>query len=54
MNYDTSMPQPRDPNDTSTEGNNNFIGTLRHNRKVCRYAKKHHITEEEAFRKLYK
>ena len=56
MNYDTStsIRQRKDPNDTSMEGGNNFIGVLRHNRKVCRYAKKHHITEEEAIRKLYK
>ena len=54
MKYDTSMPISRDSNDTSMHEGNNFIGVLRYNRKVCRYAKKHHITEEEAFKKLYK
>lgn len=54
MNYDTSTPRAKGPNDTSIDGGNNFIGILGYNRKVCRYAKKHHITSEEAFKKLYK
>ena len=55
---DTSIPRPRDPNDTSCDIGNNYppITTVGYyyNRKVCRYAQKHKISCEEAFKKLYK
>ena len=58
MNHDTSITQQKDSNDTSTSSNNvPFAGvTIRgfYNRKIYRYAKKHHITEEEAIKRLYK
>jgi len=50
---DTSMPLPTSYDSTASPGNNTPID-LRHNRKVCRYAKKHKITAEEAFKRLYK
>ena len=52
---DTSYHRRSDPNDTSTT-NNDFpaLNFQCYNRKVCRYAKKHNITEEEAFKRLYK
>lgn len=40
--------------DSTASSNNNIPIDLRHNRKVCRYAKKHKITCEEAFKRLYK
>jgi len=39
---------------TSTSYNNPPITNLGYNRKVCRYAKKHKITVEQAFKRLYK
>jgi len=40
--------------DSTASHSNNILINLRHNRKVCRYAKKHKITTEEAFKRLYK
>lgn len=54
MNYDTSMPQPRDLNDTSTTNNVGEPIKLYYNRKVCRFAKKHKLSYDEAFKRLYK
>lgn len=39
---------------TSTSCNNPPVINLSYNRKVCRYAKKHKITVEQAFKRLYK
>ena len=39
---------------TSTSNNQPDCFIKGYNRKVCRYAKKHSITEEEAFKRLYK
>ena len=50
---DTSMPLPTSYDSTASHSNNIPID-LRHNRKVCRYARKHKITTEEAFKRLYK
>ena len=54
MVCDTTTPSRKDPNDTSDDTGNRYIGELSYNRKVCRYAKKHHITEEEAIKRLYR
>ena len=40
--------------DSTASHSNNILIDLRHNRKVCRYAKTHKITCEEAFKRLYK
>lgn len=53
MNYDTSTPKPRDPNDTSSSNNFGPVNRL-YNRKVWRYAQAHKISAEEAFKRLYK
>lgn len=45
--YDNTMQTP------SNNGSPNIIN-LSYNRKVYRYAKKHRITVEEAFKRLYK
>ena len=50
---DTSVQLPTSYDGTASQGNNIPVD-LRHNRKVCRYAKKHKITAEEAFKRLYK
>ena len=58
----TETPKPKDPNDTS---NSNFFDELIEvkpipvpdpyfNRECRRYAKKHGLTLEEAFKRLYK
>jgi hypothetical protein len=39
---------------TSTSYNNPPVTNLGYNRKVYRYAKKHRITTEQAFKRLYK
>ncbi len=66
MKYDTSTPVPKDPNDTSYD--NPFGNTPEglmvakpipvsepyFNRDCRRYAKKHGLTLEEAFKRLYK
>lgn len=39
---------------TSTLYNNPPVINLSYNRKVCRYAKRHKITVEQAFKRLYK
>ena len=39
---------------TSTSYDNPPVINLGYNRKVCRYAKKHKITVEQAFKRLYK
>lgn len=62
MVYDTTTPRQVDPNDTSTLS---FLDSLVEvkpipvpnpyfNRSCRRYAKKHHITEEEAAKRLYR
>ena len=52
---DTSTPLPKEySNTTSDLSNNSVMIKFGHNRKVCRYAKKHGITQEEAFKRLYK
>ena len=46
----------KDYDSTVSDYGNNPPVTVKfgYNRKVCRYAKKHNITEEEAFKRLYK
>lgn len=51
---DTSMLTPEDPNSTFSSIDNNWLAFEPYNRKTRRYAKKHKITEEAAFKKLYK
>lgn len=49
----TLTPVTKNPNDTSTS--TNFEPSFRpYNRKVWRYAKKHKLTVEQAFKRLYK
>ena len=50
----TATELPTSYDNTSTTNNVGPEITNWYNRKVCRYAKKHNITEEEAFKKLYK
>ena len=50
---DTSVQLPTSYDSTASQSNNIPVD-LRHNRKVCRYAKKHKISTEEAFKRLYK
>ena len=53
----TAMPAlPTEYDSTTSHYCNNQPIAIKfgYNRKVCRYAKKYHITEEEAFKKLYK
>ena len=62
MVYDTTTPRQVDPNDTSTSSIwDNLVEVkpipvpnLYFNRSCMRYAKKHHITEEEAIKRLYR
>lgn len=54
---DTSTPLPTSYDNTMQTPSNNGspdIINLSYNRKVCRYARKHRITVEEAFKRLYK
>jgi hypothetical protein len=55
---DTLTPLPKDPNDTSGP-DRNYQGNscwpkVYYTRYVRRYAKKHKITVEQAFKRLYK
>lgn len=54
----TATPLPRDPNDTSCDIGNDYppvtTAGYYYNRKVSRYAQKHKISCEEAFKRLYK
>ena len=56
LNSDLSSTMPELPTsyDSTASSSSNTPIDLRHNRKVCRYAKKHKITCEEAFKRLYK
>jgi len=51
----TAIPLPKDYDSTASDYGNNQPVAIKfgYNRKVCRYAKKHGITEEEAFKRLY-
>ncbi len=52
----TAVQLPKEYDSTaSTYGNNSLPIDVKlgYNRKVSRYAKKHNITEEEAFKRLY-
>ena len=53
----TAIELPKEySSDTSTYGNNSLPTGVKlgYNRRVSRYAKKYGITEEEAFKRLYK
>ena len=53
----TAMPNlPTEYDSTTSHHSNNPPMAIKfgYNRKVCRYAKKHNLTEEEAFKRLYK
>ena len=63
MDKDTTMSVPQDPNDTSTLTTFNHLAEVQpyvlppepyFNRECKRYAKKHKISLEEAFNRLYK
>lgn len=51
----TAIQLPKDYDSTASEYENNPPVAIKfgYNRKVCRYAKKYGITEEEAFKRLY-
>ena len=50
----TETPRPKDPNDTSTTNNVGEPIKLYYNRRVARFAKKHKLSYDEAFKRLYK